>query len=68
MFELRYYKQSLIGNVTAWYSLFLNQTVFQELHLISFLNAKQTNDGIFLNMTGENFNLANNFWNVRVRL
>ena len=55
--------------------LFLNQPVFQEnkiynfkIHLISFLNTKQTNDGIFLNNAGQNFNLANIFWNVRVRL
>ena len=25
----------------------------------------QTNDGIFLNKTGENFNLAKIFWDVR---
>ena len=52
-------------NVTAWYSLFLNQPVFQEnkicnfkTHLISILNTKQINDGTFLNKTGQNFNLA----------
>ena len=62
-------------NVTAWYSLFLNQPVFQEnkiydfkIHLSSFLNTKQTNDAIFLNTTRDNFNLAKMFWNVRVRL
>ena len=51
----------------------LNQSVFQEnriynfkIHLFSFLNTKQTNAGIFLNKTGENFNLAKIFWNMRV--
>ena len=51
------------------------QPVFQEnkiynfkIHLFSFLNTKQTNDGIFLNKAGENFNLAKIFWNVRVQL
>ena len=40
--------------VTAWYSLFLNQPVFQEdkvynfkFNLLSFLDTKQKNDGIF---------------------
>ena len=40
--------------------LFLNQPVFQEnkiynfkIHLISFLNTKQTNDGIFFNKAGK---------------
>ena len=62
-------------NVTAWYSLFLNQPVFQEnkiynfkINLFSFLNTKETSDAIFLNTTGDNFNLAKLFWNVRVRL
>ena len=32
------------------------------------LNTKQTNDGIFSNKAGENFNLAKIFLNVRVRL
>ena len=66
---------SLARNVTAWYSLFLNQPVFQEnkiynfeIHLFSFLNTKQTNDGIFSNKTWENFNMVKIFWNVRVRL
>ena len=52
-------------NVTACYSLFLNQPVFQEnkiynfrIHLFSFLNTKQTDDGIASNKNGENFNLA----------
>ena len=39
-----------------------------KIHLFSFLNIKPTNDGIFLNKTGENLNLAKIFWNVRVRL
>ena len=50
--------------------LFLNEPVFQEnkiynfkIHLFSFLNTRQTNDGIFLNKTGENFNLAKIFYN-----
>ena len=58
----------LIQNVTAWYSLFLNQPVFQEnkicnfeSHLLSVLNTKQTNDGTFSNKAGENFNLAKIF-------
>ena len=65
----------MIRNVTAWYSLFLNQPVFEEnkiwnfkIHLFSILNTKQTNDGIFSNKAGEKFNLAKNFRNVRVRL
>ena len=62
-------------NVTAWYSLFLNQPIFQEnqiynfkINLFSFLNTKQTNDGIFSNKTEKNFNTTKFFWNVRVRL
>ena len=50
-------------NVTAWYSLFLNQPIFQEnkicdfkIHLFWILNTKQTNDGISSNKTEENFN------------
>ena len=46
--------------------MFLNEPVFQEnkfcnfkTHLFSILNTKQTNDGIFSNKVGENFNLAN---------
>ena len=65
----------IIRNVTAWYSLYLNQPVFQEnkidafkIHLFSFLYLKETNDGIFSNMTSENFNLAKIFWNVTARL
>ena len=61
-------------SVTAWYSLFLNQPVFQEnkicnfkIHLFSILNTKQTKDGIFLNKAVENFNLEKVFWNMRVQ-
>ena len=75
IFELTYYKLSLIRNVPTWHSLFLNQPVFQEnkiynfkIHLFSFLNTKQINDGVFSNKTEENFNLAKIFWNVRVQL
>ena len=32
------------------------------------LNNKQTNDDIFSNKAGQNFNLAKRFLNVRVRL
>ena len=39
-----------------------------KIHLFSILNTKQTNDDIFSNKTGENFDLAKIFWNVRVRL
>ena len=52
--------------------LFLNQPVFKEnflilkIHLFSILNTKQTNDGVFSNKAGENFNLAKIFLNVRV--
>ena len=53
----------------------LNQPVFQEykihnfkIHFFSFLNTKQTNEGIFSNMTRKNFNLAKIFWNVIVQL
>ena len=62
-------------DLTAWYSLFLNQHVFQEnkicnyeIYLSSFSNTKETNDSIFLNKTRENFNLTKIFWNVKVRL
>ena len=50
-------------NVTAWYSLFLNQPVFQEnkiwnfkIRLFSFSNTKQTNDSVF----------SNNIWKVLI--
>ena len=53
----------------------LNQPVFQEIeicnykiHLLSFLNTRQTNHGIFLSKAGENFNLAKMFWKVKVRV
>ena len=56
-------------------TLFFNQPVFHEnkiynfeIHLFSFLDTKQRNDGIFLSITGDNFNLAKIFWNVRARL
>ena len=39
-----------------------------KIHLFSILNSKQTNDGIFSNKFGENFNLAKIFLNVRGRL
>ena len=46
----------------------LNQPVFQEnriynfkIHLFLFLNTKQTNAGIFLNKTRENFKLSKIF-------
>ena len=49
-----------MGNVTAWYSLFLNQPVFSEnkfcnfkVHLFSILNTKQTNDGFFRTRLGK---------------
>ena len=55
-------------NVTGWYSLFLNQPVFQEnkicnfkISLFSILNTKETNNVIFSNKAGENFNLAKIF-------
>ena len=38
------------------------------MNLISILNTKQINDGIFLNKAGENFNLEKIFLKVRVRL
>ena len=38
------------------------------MYLFSILNAKQTNDGIFPNKAGENFNLAKIFLHVRIRL
>ena len=48
-------------------------TVFQEnkiynckIDLFSFLNNKQTDNGIFLNKARENFNLVKIFWNMRV--
>ena len=47
--------------------LFLNQPVFKEnflilkIHLFSILNTKQTNDGVFSNKAGENFNMAKTF-------
>ena len=39
-----------------------------KIHLFSTLNTKQTNDGIFSNKAGENFNLAKISINVRVQL
>ena len=39
-----------------------------KIHSFSILNTKQTNDGIFSNMAGENFILAKIFLDVRVRL
>ena len=64
-----------MGNVTAWYSLFLNQPVFSEnkfcyfkVDLFSILNTKQINDGIFSNKAGENFNLVKTFLNVSLTL
>ena len=38
-----------------------------KIHLFSILNTKQTNNGIFSNKAGENFNLAKTFLNARVR-
>ena len=32
-----------------------------KIHLVSILNTKQTNDGIFSNKAGENFYLKKNF-------
>ena len=53
------YKYSLIWNFAVWYSLFLNQPIFQEnrtyhfkIHLFSFWYTKQINDGTFLKRTG----------------
>ena len=55
--------------------MLLNQPVLQEnkiysfkIHLFSFLNTTQINNGVFSNKTEENFNLAKIFWNMRVRL
>ena len=55
-------------NVTAWCSLFLNQSVFKEtkicnfkIHLFLILNSKQTNDGIFSNNAGEKLNFTKIF-------
>ena len=52
-----------------------NQPAFQEnkicnfkIHLFLILNNKQTNPDIFSNKTRDNFNLAENFWNVKGRL
>ena len=39
-----------------------------KIHLFSILNTKQTNDCIFSNKAGENFNLAKIFLNVGVQL
>ena len=39
-----------------------------KIHLSSFSNTKQTNGAIFLNTTGDNFNLAKICWNMKVRL
>ena len=40
-FELKYYKYSLIWNVTVWYSLFLNRTFFKNSFIFNFKH--QTN-------------------------
>ena len=62
-------------NVTSWYSSFLNQPVFLKnkfcnfkIHLFSIFSTRQTNNGIFSNKAGKNFNLAKLFLKVRVRL
>ena len=44
-----------------------NQFCYLIIHLFSILNTKQTNDGLFSNKAGENFNLVKIFLNVRVR-
>ena len=51
-------RRRMPGGITAWCSLFLNQSVFQEnkifnfkIHLFSILNTKNTNSGIFSNKT-----------------
>ena len=46
----------------------INKFCSFKIHLFLILNTKQTNDGIFSNKAGENFNLKKNFLNVRVRL
>ena len=38
-----------------------NQICIFKIRLFLFLNTKQTNDGIFLEKTGENFNMAKIF-------
>ena len=45
---------------------FLRKKFLQfKIHLFSILSTKQTNDGIFSNKAGENFNLAKTFLDVR---
>ena len=48
--------------------LALDPFMKSQINLFSILNTKQTNDGIFSNKAGENFNLAKIFLDVRVRL
>ena len=62
-------------NITDWYSFFSNEPVFWDnnfcgfkIQLFSVLNTKQTNNGIFSNKAGKNYNLAKIFLNMRVRL
>ena len=47
-----------------------NKICFPKIHLLSFRSINQTNGMVttFSNNTGENFNLAKLFCNVRVRL
>ena len=47
---------------------FLRKQFFLKIHLFSILNTRQTNAGTFSNKAGENFNLANIFLDMRVRL
>ena len=44
---------------------FLGKQILQNLN--SILNTKQTNDGVFSNKAGENFNFPKIFLNVKVR-
>ena len=47
---------------------FLRKQILQFSNSLSILNTKETNNGIFSNKAGENFNLAKMFLNVRVQL
>ena len=52
-------------NLVQFVCFFQENKIYNfKIHLFSLLNTKQTNNGIFLTKTGENFNLPKIFWNV----
>ena len=54
-------RHSLVQSVFKSACFSIKQNLQFKIHLFSILNTKQTNDGIFSNKAGENFNLAKIF-------